>query len=73
MDKSEARTILGVGAKSSQDEIKQSYRILIKSYHPEITTDTQTMIATDPDIWWNDITPGDDGRWEKVLVGFTII
>jgi curved DNA-binding protein CbpA len=35
MDKSEARTILGVGANASQEEIKQSYRILIKSYHPD--------------------------------------
>ena len=35
MDKSEARTTLGVGANASQEEIKQSYRILIKSYHPD--------------------------------------
>ena len=35
MDKSEARTILGVNVNTSQEEIKQAYRILIKSYHPD--------------------------------------
>ena len=35
MDKSEARTILGVDVNTSQEEIKQAYRILIKSYHPD--------------------------------------
>ena len=35
MDISEARTILGVDVNTSQEEIKQAYRILIKSYHPD--------------------------------------
>ena len=35
MDKSKARTILGVDVNTSQEEIKQAYRILIKSYHPD--------------------------------------
>ena len=35
MDTSEARTVLGVDVNASQEEIKRTYRILVKTYHPD--------------------------------------